>query len=126
MKRRLWLLSITLLMLNLLFWADAHSSMTGADFMQAPPSYQNGFINGFVRGMYAACIDHLEAKKDVCSFAPVLDAAFDMTPKQVLDAFLKYIRKNGERQQKEASELLVEYLREMAKAAAQPEGSGKR
>lgn len=114
MKRRLWILSITLMMLNLLLGATAYPSMTGADFLQASPSYQNGFINGFVRGMYATCLDHLEVKKEVCSFGPLLDATFDMTPEQVLDLFLTYIRKNPERQPKEASELLVDCLKEAA------------
>jgi hypothetical protein len=114
MKRRLWFLSVTLLMLNLSFGTAAHSAMTGADFLQAPPPYQSGFINGFVRGMYATCLDHLEAKKEVCSFGPVLDATFDMTAEQVLDLFLSYIKKNSERQPKEASELLVDCLKEAA------------
>jgi len=125
MRRKLILLG-AMMVLGSLCGAAAHAAMSGAEFLKAQPFYQNGFVDGFVRGMYAACLDHLEAKQDVCSFAPVLDAAFDMTPQQVLNAFLKYIRKNGERQQKEAPELLVECLREMAKAAAQPEGPGKR
>jgi hypothetical protein len=64
--------------------------------------------------MYATCLDHLEAKKEVCSFGPVLDATFDMTAEQVLDLFLSYIKKNSERQTKEASELLVDCLKEAA------------
>jgi hypothetical protein len=114
MKRRLGLLGITLLGAVLSCGASAHSAMTAADFLQAPASYQNGFINGVVRGMYAACLDHLEAKKEVCSLAPVLDAVFDMSPEQVLDLFLDYIRKNREFQQREASELLVDCLKEAA------------
>jgi hypothetical protein len=43
-----------------------------------------------------------------------------MTPQQVLDAFLKYIRKNGEHQQKEASELLVDCLEETIAKPAKP------
>ena len=112
MKRRVSLLSITLLGMALSLGTAAHSGMTGADFLQTPQSYQNGFINGFVRGMYAACLDHLETKKDVCSFAPILDATFEMTPEQVLDMFLNYIRKNNELKNKEASELLVDCLKE--------------
>jgi hypothetical protein len=108
------MLSITLIGVTLSYATAAHSTMTGADFLQAPPSYQSGFINGFVRGMYATCLDHLEAKKEVCSFGPVLDAAFDMTPEQVLNIFLSYLRRKTEFQPKEASELLVDCLKEAA------------
>jgi hypothetical protein len=110
MKRKLILLG-ALTMLGCLCGADVYAAMSGAEFLQAQPSHQTGFVEGFVRGMYAACLDHLVAKKDVCSFAPVLDAAFDMTPQQVLDAFLEYIRKNSEHQQKEASEMLIDCLK---------------
>jgi ABC-type sugar transport system substrate-binding protein len=119
MKRKLILLG-ALTVLGYFCGAGAHAAMSGAEFLTAQPSYQNGFVDGFVRGMYAACLDHLEAKKDVCSLAPVLDAAFDMTPQQVLDAFLKYIRENGERQQKEASELLIDCLKESIAKPAKP------
>jgi hypothetical protein len=37
-----------------------------------------------------------------------------MTAEQVLDLFLSYIKKNSERQPKEASELLVDCLKEAA------------
>jgi hypothetical protein len=92
----------------------ARASMSGADFLQAAPAYQDGFVSGFVRGMYLACLDHLEATKDVCSIAPLLDATFEMTPPEVLDLFLNYIRKNPALQQKEATELLVDCLKESA------------
>jgi hypothetical protein len=71
MKRKLILLGV-LTVLGCLCGADAHAAMSGTEFLKAQASYQNGFVEGFVRGMYAACIDHLEAKKDVCSLAPVL------------------------------------------------------
>jgi hypothetical protein len=119
MKRILILLG-ALAVLRCLCGAAAQAAMSGAEFLQAQPSYQNGFVDGFVRGMYAACLDHLEARKEVCSSAPVLDAAFEMTPDQVLDAFLKYIRKNGEHQQKEASELLIDCLKGTIAEPAQP------
>lgn len=119
MKRK-WILLGALTVLGCLCGADVNAAMSGAEFLKAQPSYQNGFVEGFVRGMYAACLDHLEAKKEVCSFAPVLDAAFDMTPQQVLDAFLKYIRKNGEHQQKEASELLIDFLKGTIAKPAEP------
>jgi hypothetical protein len=120
MKWRARLLGILLLGMALSYGAAAHAAMTGADFLQAPRSYQNGFVNGFVRGMYLTCLDHLETKKEICSFAPQLDATFEMTPDQVLDLFLNYLRKNSELQEKEASELLVECLKETAKNPAKP------
>jgi hypothetical protein len=98
MKCRARLLSILLLGMALSYGTAAYSAMSGADFLQAPQSYQNGFVNGFVRGMYLTCLDHLETKKEICSFAPQLDATFEMTPDQVLELFLNYLRKNSELQ----------------------------
>jgi hypothetical protein len=121
MKWRGSLLSITLVGVALACGTAAHSAMTGADFLKAPPSYQDGFVNGFVRGMYLTCLDHLESKKEVCSIAPVLDATFEMTPQQVLDIFLNYIRKNPALHQKEASELLVDCLKETAPKPTKPQ-----
>jgi hypothetical protein len=92
----------------------AQAAMTGADFLKANASYQNGFVSGFVRGMYLTCLDHLDARKQICSFEPILDAAFELTPDQVLSQFLAYLRKNGAARQKEAAEALVDCLREMA------------
>jgi hypothetical protein len=115
------LLSMALLGAVLFCGTAAHSAMTGADFLQAPQSFQSGFVNGFVRGMYLTCLDHLETRKEICSFAPQLDAAFDMTPEQVLDLFLSYIKKNSALQQKEASELLVDCLKETANKPANPQ-----
>ena len=108
MKCRVGLIGIILLAVVLSYGTPVHSAMTGKEFLQDTQSYQNGFINGFVRGMYLTCLDHMETKKEICSFAPLLDATFDMTPDQVLDLFLNYIRKNTENQQKEVSDLLVE------------------
>jgi hypothetical protein len=115
MKCRVGLIGIILLAVGLSYGTPVHSAMTGKEFLQDTQSYQNGFINGFVRGMYLTCLDHMETKKEICSFAPLLDATFDMTPDQVLDLFLNYIRKDTENQQKEVSELLVECLKETAK-----------
>jgi hypothetical protein len=92
----------------------AQAAMTGADFLKANASYQNGFVSGFVRGMYLTCLDHLDARKQICSFEPILDAAFELTPDQVLNQFLAYLRKNGAARQKEAAEALVDCLREIA------------
>jgi hypothetical protein len=92
----------------------AQAAMTGADFLKANASYQNGFVSGFVRGMYLTCLDHLDARKQICSFEPILDAAFELTPDQVLSQFLAYLRKNGAARQKEAAEALVDCLREIA------------
>ena len=121
MKCRFLLLSLLLLIMPALHGATAHSAMTGKDFLQEPQSYQNGFVNGFVRGMYLTCLDHLETKKEVCSSAPVLDATFEMTPDQVLDIFLNYIRKNTEIQQREVSELLLDCLKENVKKPEKPQ-----
>jgi len=128
MKRRARLLVIGLVGVVLSHGTTARAAMTGAEFLQAPPPYQSAFVNGFVRGLYSACLDHLEAKKEVCSFAPVLDAALEMTPEQVLEDFLNYVRKNAALQQKEASELLVDCLKETARPAdkaAEPAGAGR-
>jgi hypothetical protein len=94
--------------------------MNGGDFLQAPPSYQNGFVSGFIRGMYMTCLDHLDTKKQICSFDSVLDATFEMTPEQVLDIFLNYLKKSSELQEKEASELLIDCLKEMSRKSASP------
>jgi hypothetical protein len=45
----------------------------------------------------------------------VLDATFEMTPEQVLDIFLNYLKKSTERQQRDASELFIDCLKEIAK-----------
>ena len=95
-------------------WDPAQAGMTGDEFLSAAPSYQEGFVSGFVRGMYLTCLDHLDARKQICSFEPVLDAAFDLTPDQVLKHFVAYLRKNADNRRKEASEALVDCLREMA------------
>jgi hypothetical protein len=103
-----------LLLIALTAAAPAQAAMTGADFLQANASYQNGFVSGFVRGMYLTCLDHLDARKQICSFEPMLDAAFELTPDQVLSQFLAYLRGNGAARQKEAAEALVDCLRDMA------------
>ena len=89
--------------------------MTGNDFLQASRSYQNGFVSGFVRGMYTTCLDHLDTKKQICSLDSVLDVTFEMTPEQVLDIFLNYLRKSTEFQQRDVSELFIDCLKEIAK-----------
>jgi hypothetical protein len=94
----------------------ARAAMTGADFLQADASYKSGFINGFVRGMYLACLDHLDTRKQICSFEPLLDATFDLTPDEVLEKFRVYLRNSAEARQKEAAEALVDLLRGMAPA----------
>jgi hypothetical protein len=38
-----------------------------------------------------------------------------MTPEQVLDIFLNYLKKSTERQQRDASELFIDCLKEIAK-----------
>lgn len=121
MPLRARLLRILLLCTALSCGPVAHAAMTGADFLQAAPAYQNGFVDGFVRGMYSACLDHLEARKEICSLAPVLDTVFDMAPEEVLELFLGYIKKNRESQKKEASELLVDCLKEAAHKPANPQ-----
>ena len=88
--------------------------------MQAPQSYKNGFVSGFVRGMFMSCLDHLDAKKQVCSLDAVLDVTFDMTPEQVLDIFLNYLKKSSELQQKDVSELLIDCLKEIAQKTNNP------
>lgn len=121
MKWCVSLLRISLLVAALSCGTAVHAETTGADFLQAERSYQEGFVNGFVRGMYLTCLDHLEAKKEICSFAPVLDATFEMTPHQVLERFLSYIRKNPALQQKEASALLVDCLKETVPKPVTPQ-----
>lgn len=103
-----------LLLIALTTVGPAQAAMTGADFLKANASYQNGFVSGFVRGMYLTCLDHLDAMKQICSFEPILDTAFELTPDQVLSQFLAYLRKNGAARQKEAAEALVDCLRDMA------------
>jgi hypothetical protein len=120
MKCRVCLPVTMLLILALSSATTAHSAMTGSDFMQAPPSYQNGFVSGFVRGMYMTCLDHLDAKKQVCSLDPVLDVTFEMTPEQVLDIFVNYLKKSSELKQKDVSELFIDCLKEIAKKASNP------
>jgi hypothetical protein len=94
--------------------------MTGSDFLHAPQSYQNGFVSGFVRGIYMTCLDHLESKKQTCSLDSVLDVTFEMTPEQVLDIFLNYLKKSPEYQQKEIPELFIDCLKEIAKKPDNP------
>jgi hypothetical protein len=120
MKCRVCLTVTMLLILVLSSGTTVHSAMTGSDFMQASPSYQNGFVSGFVRGMYMTCLDHLDAKKQVCSFDSVLDVTFEMTPEQVLDIFVNYLKKSSELQQKDVSELFIDCLREIAKKPNNP------
>ena len=66
------------------------------------------------------CLDHLENKKQICSFDSVLDVTFEMTPEQVLDIFVSYLKKNPEVQQKEITELLTDCLKEAAGNRQQP------
>ena len=115
MKCRVGLLGIILLVAVLSSGTTVHSAMTGNDFLQASRSYQNGFVSGFVRGMYMTCLDHLDTKKQICSLDSVLDATFEMTPEQVLDIFLNYLKKSTERQQRDVSELFIDCLKEIAK-----------
>ena len=114
MKCRVGLLSIILLVVVLSSETTVQSAMTGNDFLQASRSYQNGFVSGFVRGMYTTCLDHLDTKKQICSLDSVLDVTFEMTPEQVLDIFLNYIRKSTEFQQRDVSELFIDCLKEIA------------
>ena len=115
MKCRAGLLSIILLVVVLSSGTTVQSAMTGNDFLQASRSYQNGFVSGFVRGMYTTCLDHLDTKKQICSLDSVLDVTFEMTPEQVLDIFLNYLRKSTEFQQRDVSELFIDCLKEIAK-----------
>jgi hypothetical protein len=103
-----------LLVLVALVSGGPGAALTGAEFLQAEGPYQNGFVNGFVRGMYLTCLDHLESSKQVCSFEPLLDATFDMTSDQVLERFLAFLKANPEARGKEASESLIACLRDMA------------
>ena len=115
MKCRAGLLSIILLVVVLSSGTTVQSAMTGNDFLQASRSYQNGFVSGFVRGMYTTCLDHLDTKKQICSLDSVLDVTFEMTPEQVLDIFLNYLRKSTEFQQRDVSKLFIDCLKEIAK-----------
>lgn len=112
MQRKVWMLCLLLSAAVVLHGPGAQAAMTGKDFLKATPSYQNGFVSGFVRGMYMTCLDHLEVKKQICSLDSVLDATFEKTPDQVLDMLLSYIRKKPELQQKDVSELLVDCLKD--------------
>lgn len=114
MKCRVWLLILIVAVAVLSCGSAAQAAMTGNEFLQAPQCFQDGFVSGFVRGMYMTCLDHLENKKQICSFDSVLDVTFEMTPDQVLDIFLSYLKKNTEIQQKEISELLTDCLKEAA------------
>jgi hypothetical protein len=100
--------------------AAARAAMTGGEFLKAPKFFQDGFVSGFVRGMYMTCLDHLENKKQICSFEAVLDATFDMTPEQVLNIFLTYLKQHPQMQDKEASELLTDCLKEAAEKRQKP------
>jgi len=115
MKCRAGLLSIILLVVVLSSGTTVQSAMTGNDFLQASRSYQNGFVSGFVRGMYTTCLDHLDTKKQICSLDSVLDVTFEMTPEQVLDIFLNHLKKSTEFQQRDVSELFIDCLKEIAK-----------
>ena len=114
MKCRVGLLSIILLVVVLSSETTVQSAMTGNDFLQASRSYQNGFVSGFVRGMYTTCLDHLDTKKQICSLDSVLDVTFEMTPEQVLDIFLNHLKKSTEFQQRDVSELFIDCLKEIA------------
>jgi hypothetical protein len=117
---RAGLSSIMVLLVIISSGVTVQSAMTGSEFLQASQSYQNGFVSGFVRGMYFTCIDHLEAKKQICSLGPVLDVTFEMTPEQVLDIFLNYLAKSTELQQGDVSELFIDCLKEIAKKPNNP------
>jgi hypothetical protein len=114
MKRQAWLPALILSAAVLAYGAAAQAAMTGGEFLKAPKSFQDGFVNGFVRGMFMTCLDHLEKNKQVCSFESVLDATFDMTPDQVLNLFLTYLKQHPQTQEKEASELLTDCLKDAA------------
>ena len=124
MKWRARLLSITVMTVVLSSGTPVQSAMTGSDFLRASPSYQDGFVSGFVRGMFMTCLDHLDAKKQICSVDSALDATFEMTPEQVLSIFLDYLKKSTEFQQTDVSELLMGCLKEMAKKPNQPGNTG--
>ncbi len=120
MKSPAWLPALILSTALLACAASAQAAMTGGEFLKAPKSFQDGFVNGFVRGMFMTCLDHLEKNKQVCSFESVLDATFDMTPDQVLNTFLGYLKQHKEMQEKEASELLTDCLKEAAEKRQKP------
>jgi len=88
--------------------------MTGNDFLQATQSFQNGFVSGFVRGIYMTCVDHLEKTNQICSFDSVLKTTLEMTPEQILNIFLSNLRNDTELQQREISELFIGCLKEIA------------
>jgi hypothetical protein len=89
--------------------------MTGYDFLQTAQSYQNGFVNGFVRGIYMTCVDHLEKTNQICSFDSVLKTTLEMTPEQILSIFLSNLRNSTELQKREISELFTDCLKEAEK-----------
>jgi hypothetical protein len=120
MKCKAGLLGIMVWVVVLSSGTTVQSAMTGNDFLQTARSYQNGFVSGFVRGMYLTCLDHLDTKKQICSLDSVLDATFEMTPEQVLDIFLTYLKKSRERHQKEVSELFMDCLKEIAQKPSNP------
>ena len=124
MKCRMGLLGITVLAVVLLSGVPVRSAMTGSDFLEASPSYQSGFVSGFVRGMFMTCLDHLDAKRQICSLDSVLDVTFEMTPEQVLGIFLDYLKKSTELQQTDVSELLMGCLKEIAKKPNRPGNPG--
>jgi hypothetical protein len=120
MKYRVGLLGIMVWVVVLSSGTTVQSAMTGNDFLQTARSYQKGFVSGFVRGMYLTCLDHLDTKKQICSLDSVLDETFEMTPEQVLDIFLTYLKKSRERQQRDVSELFIDCLKEIAKKSNNP------
>jgi len=120
MKCRVGRLSIMFLVVVLSSGTTVQSAMTGNDFLQTARSYQNGFVSGFVRGMYMSCLDHLDTKKQICSLDSVLDVTFEMTPEQVLDIFLTYLKKSRERHQRDVSELFIDCLKEIAQKPNNP------
>jgi hypothetical protein len=120
MTYRVGLLGIMVCFVVLSSGTAVQSAMTGNDFLQTARSYQNGFVSGFVRGMYLTCLDHLDTKKQICSLDSVLDATFEMTPEQVLDIFLTYLKKSRERHQKDVSELFMDCLKGIAQKPSNP------
>ena len=120
MKLKVCLLSILLLVVVLSSGTTVYSAMTGNDFLQASQSYQNGFVSGFVRGMYITCLDQLDTKKQICSLESVLDVTFEMTAEQVLDIFLNYLKRNADFKQRDVSDLFIDCLREIAKTPHNP------
>ena len=124
MKLKVCLLSIMLLVVVLSSGTTVYSAMTGNDFLQASQSYQNGFVSGFVRGMYITCLDQLDTKKQICSLESVLDVTFEMTAEQVLDIFLNYLKRNADFKQRDVSDLFIDCLREITKTPHNPSNQG--